>query len=118
MSQIKAARAEVDRRYTEGLNNTWLDFNVSMVLANEGRTGEALDMMHHALDRGSLYRGFDDLPIPAEFLTHPGFQAIRDRNNAGRIREQAEINRRLCGSDSDIPNHEYKATICAALAGS
>ena len=112
------ARAEIDRRQAEGLDNTWLDFNDSMLLANEGRTDEALTMMNQALDRGSLFWGYDVLPMPADFLTHPGFQAIRDRNAAERTREKAEINRRLCGPASDIPDHEYKTAICAALVGS
>ncbi len=118
MDQITAARAEIDRRRAEGLDNTWIDFNDGMVLANEGRTDEALAMMTQALDRGWLFRGFDHLPLPADFLTHPGSQAIRDRNAAERTREKAEINRRLCGPASDIPDHEYKTAICAALVGS
>ncbi len=119
MGQITAARAEIDRRRAEGLDNTWLDFNDSMVLANEGRTDEALAMMNQALDRGLLFWGLvDDLPMPADFLTHPGLQAIRDRNAAERTREKAEISRRLCGPASDIPDHEYKTAICAALVGS
>ena len=117
MGQITATRAEIDRRRAEGLDNTWLDFNDSMLLANEGRTDEALTMMNQALDRGRLLWQLDVLPVPADFLTHPGFQAIRDRNAAERTREQAEINRRLCGPASDIPDHEYKTAICAALVG-
>ena len=118
MGQITAARTEIDRRRTEGLDNTWLDFNDSQVLANEGRTDEALAMMNQALDRGRLFWELDFLPMPVEFLTHPGFQAIRDRNDTERTREKAEINRQLCGPASDIPDHEYKTAICAALVGS
>ncbi len=112
------ARAEIDRQRGEGLDNASLDFGDSVVLANEGRTDEALAMMNQALDRGLLIWAIDVLPIPVEFLTHPGFQAIRDRNAAERTREQAEINRRLCDPASDIPDHEYKIAICAALVGS
>ena len=117
-AQITAARAEVDRRRGEGLDNAELDFVDSMVMANEGRTDEALAMMNQAWDRGLLIWGFDILPIPADFLSHPEFQAIRDRNNTERTREKAEINTRLCGPASDIPDHEYKTAICAALVGS
>ncbi len=117
-AQITGARAEIDRRRGEGLDNAGLDFDDSMVLANEGRTNEALAMMNQALDRGLLIWAIDVLPIPVEFLTHPGFQAIRDRHNTERTREKAAINARLCGPASDIPDHEYKTAICAALVGS
>ena len=116
-ARIAAARAEVDHRRSEGLDNAFLDYLDALVMANNGRTGEALASMNRALDRGFLMLWIDVLPVPAEFAADPGFQALRDRNSAEQARQRAEIARRLCGPESEVADNEYKAAICAALAG-
>ncbi len=110
-------RAEIDRRLAAGIVTFDNRISHSRTLAAEGKTDEALSQFNLAVERGWLSWPNSPYLLPSSFVSDPRFEAVLAQIETNRAKARSATAVLLCAPDSDLPDSDIRAAICAALTG-